>query len=148
MANLPDPKSIPGMEDLLKHIDPSLILLENDPNVSWEIKLAALDIKLIDMVSIGNLEAFGRLVEFREAVVQERFVLTPDYIVERNGIVNEYEPKEVQLLKIGNEPGARRTQFEKYRLLFKIQEQFIARNYPVKFLVKERLRGWKDKTSP
>lgn len=144
MANLPDPKSIPGMEDLLKHIDPSLILLENDPNVSWELKLCALDIKLIETVTVGNLEAFGRLTEFREAMIQERFILTEDYIKERNDLVNEYEPEELKQLKLGNETGAKRLQFEKYRCMFKIQEQFIARNYPVKFLIKEKLKGWKN----
>ena len=139
---LPDPKAIPGMEELLKTLDPSLTILGNEPNVPWELKLTQIDIKIIDCIRENNLEAFGRLTEFREAIIEERFILTDDYIKKKDKVIAEVEPREVDALKKGNEPGARRLQFEKYRRVFRAQEQFIARNYPNKFLVRERLKGW------
>lgn len=143
MSNLPDPKAVPGMEELLADLDPSIQIIGNEPNVPWEIKLAQIDVKIIECVRVGDLEAFGRMVEFREAIIEERFILTDDYLTKKESIINEVEPRESILLKKGNEAGARRLQFEKYRRIFRGQEQFIARNYPNKFLVRERLNGWK-----
>jgi hypothetical protein len=142
MGQLPDPDSIPGMPELLATLDPSLTILGNEPNVSWEMKLLNMDVKITECVREGNLEAFGRLTEFREAIIEERFILTEEYIKKRNAVIAEIEPQEAAALKAGNEPGARRFQFEKFRRIFRAQEQFIARNYPNKFMVKERLKGW------
>jgi len=146
---LPDPESIPGMIEALKQAGSDITVLGNEPSMTWEMKLGKLDLDIIDAVKEDNGAAFGRLVEFREAIIQERFILTGDYIKKRNDIIKEIEPQEGAELRAGNEIGARRLQFEKYRKLFLIQEQFISRNYPIKFFVKERLKGWRtfDKSS-
>jgi len=145
---LPDPESIPGMIEALKQAGSDITVLGNEPNMTWEMKLKKLDENISDAVKEDNGAALGRLVEWREAVIQERFILTGDYIEKRNDIIKEIEPQEGAELRAGNEVGARRLQFEKYRRLFLIQEQFIARNYPIRFFIKERLRGWGSSSTP
>jgi hypothetical protein len=132
------------MEDLLRSLDPSLTILGNEPHADFEMKLLVIDSKIFNNVENGNLEAVARLTELREAVIEERFILTDKYIVNRNAVIAELEPQEVLLLQKGNTPGARRIQFEKYRRIFRAQEQFLAQNYPVKFFCKERLKGWNE----
>jgi hypothetical protein len=142
VKQLPDPESIPGMVEALREAGSTITVLGNDPSMPWELKLAKLDMDIIDAVREDSGTAFGRLVEFREAMIEERFILTEDYLRNRNATIDEFEPQEETALKSGKEVAARRLRFEKYRRIFRLQEQFIARNYPLKFFVKERLKGW------
>lgn len=138
---------MPGMEALLKGLSPDVTILGNEPYPDFEFKLFAMDVKIMNNVEIGNLEAVGRLTEMREAVIEERYKLTKDYLEKKKKAIDDIEPDEASALKKGNEPGARRLQFEKYRRIFRAQEQFLARNYPYRIHVKERMEKWRSAPS-
>jgi len=135
------------MIDLLKTIDPNLSILGNEAHPDFEFKLFALDVKIFNNIEIGNIEAVARLIEFRESVIEERYILNKEYLDKKKKIIEEIEPLEVDALKKGNEPSARRYQFEKYKRVFRAQEQFLARNYPYRVHVKERMEKWRTAPS-
>lgn len=147
MNKLPNPKTMPGMMDVLKDLDPTLTILGNEAHPDFEFKLFALDVKIFNNIELGNLEAVARLTEMREAIIEERYILTKDYLTKKQKVIDEIEPEEVSMIKKGNEPGAKRLQFEKYRRIFRAQEQFLARNYPYRVHVKERMEKWRKAPS-
>ena len=140
--SLPDPKAIPGMSAILKSLPDDLTVLGLEPELTFEWKLAIYDAKIANNIETGDMEAVGRLVEMREAILEEKFELTPDYVKKKTNILKEKETLESALLNQGNTVGAHRVQFEKYRAIFQLQERFLARNYPFRAHVKERLAKW------
>ena len=138
---------MPGMTELLKGLSPDVKILGNEPYPDFEFKLFAMDVKIMNNVELGNLEAVARLTEMREAVIEERYILTKDYLDKKQKVIDEVEPLELEAIKKQNEPGARRYQFEKYRRIFRAQEQFLARNYPYRIHVKERMEKWRSAPS-
>ena len=140
--DLPNPKAIPGFLTATKALPDDVTLLGIEPELTFEWKLAIYDAKIANNIERGSLEAVGRLVEFREAIIEERFNLTTNYKDSKRQIIEELEPQEAEALQKDNLPRAERLKFEKYRRLFRTQEQFLARNYPFKAHIKERLSNW------
>jgi hypothetical protein len=139
---LPNPKAIPGFKDATKHLPDEITLLGIEPEMSFDWKLAIYDAKIANNIESGTLEAVGRLTEFREAIIEERFILTKEYKQGKKEIIDELEPMEADAMRKENPVTADRLKFEKYRRLFRLQEQFLARNYPFKAHIKERLANW------
>lgn len=142
---LPDPSAIPGMNNFLKNLPDDVTILGIEPEVTFEWKLALYDAKIANNIEAGRIEAVGRLVEMREAIIQERFILTKDYTDEKNEVIKELEEQISDYLKRDIEEGATRLQFQQYRRIFLLQNKFLARNYPFKAHAKEKLRNWKLK---
>lgn len=130
------------MKSLMSGMPSELTILGIEPELSFEWKLAIYDAKIANNIETGNLEAVGRLIEMREAIIEERFKFTSNYIDAKKKLLKELEPEINNYIRIDNHEGARRLQFEKYRKIFQLQERFLARNYPFKAHVKERLKKW------
>lgn len=133
----PNKNAVPG---LAEHLPQNVQLLGLENSVSFEYKLLLFDIKIIENVEKGAMDAVGRLVELREAVIQEKFNLTKDYIRAKRKVLVELEKEELEALRIDNVVKANRLKFEKFKRVFREQEKFLARNYPIRVLVREKIK--------
>ena len=139
---LPNPDAIPGFREAAAKLPDEVTLLGIEPEMSFDWKLAIYDAKIANNIESGGLESVGRLVEFREAIIEEKFILTNDYKKEKQKILDELEPMEADAINKNILPKAERIKFEKSRRLFRLQEQFLARNYPFRAHIKEKLNAW------
>ena len=141
---LPDKNAIPGMPEAARALGQDLTILGLEPEITFEWKLAIYDAKIANNIEANHIGAVGRLVEFREAIIEEKFKLTAEYAAKKNDVLKTYEAKETEEYNKGNDAGLQRIRFEKYRRIFQMQEKFLAKNYPFKAHVKERLSRWKS----
>ena len=108
-------------------------------DLTWEQKLALVDVFIAKSIFMKTMENLGYLVEFREGVLQEKFNILADkgYLSEKRKVITEYEPKEENAQRLGNRQLATFYFFKKYNKIYILQNEFLRSVYPQRIVLSD-----------
>lgn len=106
-------------------------------DLTWEQKLALVDVFIAKSIFTKSMENLGYLVEFREGIIQEKFNVLADkkYTTSKARIILELEEKEEQAQKKGNRQLANFYFFKKYNKIYIQQNEFLRSVYPQRIVL-------------